>query len=385
MNTQSHSQWPGDPLVLHVIPTPVARGAQREARALADQLDVPGVRAHRLLTIFDGPPEVATDLSLRIDGGRSPAQGYDVRVVSALRSLLKRLDPVLVVAHGGDPLKYLVPAVMGTRRPLVYYAIGTFAGPRDRRLRIWMWRLLLKRVNAVAAEGNEVRMECTDLLDVPARRVTMTPNGRDTLAFRPRDSQESSGVPMITFVGALTAGKRPDRFVDVVSAVRRRGVDCRAQVVGDGPLRSSLVEPARVAGVELLGSRSDVAELLRGSDVLVFPSLPAGEGMPGVLIEAGLSGLPVVATDVPGVRTIVESGVTGIVVNVDDLDAMARAVAELAGDADLRQAMGSAARQRCLDQFSLAAVADRWLKVLEPMLPAGAGQKSLESGTEGQR
>ncbi len=114
--------------MLHVIPTARARGAQREARALADELDAPGIRTHRLLTIFDGPSEVPTDLSLHIDGGDSPAQGFDPRVVLALRSMVKRLDPGLVVAHGGDPLKYLVPAMLGTRRPLVYYAIGTFAG-----------------------------------------------------------------------------------------------------------------------------------------------------------------------------------------------------------------------------------------------------------------
>ena len=58
-------------------------------------------------------------------------------------------------------------------------------------------------------------------------------------------------------------------------------------------------------GVELLGPRSDVPELLRSADVFVFTSLPTGEGMPGVLIEAGLSGLPAVSTPVPGAATVV--------------------------------------------------------------------------------
>jgi glycosyltransferase involved in cell wall biosynthesis len=177
---------------------------------------------------------------------------------------------------------------------------------------------------------------------------------------------------VVTFLGALTEGKRPDRFVAVISALREQGIDCQAQVIGDGPLRTEMEELARGAGVGFLGSRSDVAELLRASDLLVFPSLPAGEGMPGVLIEAGLSGIPVVATDVPGVRTIVESGVTGIVVDVDDMDAMVRAVADLVGDVELRQTMGGAARKRCLDRFSLPAVGDTWLRVLAPMLPEAA-------------
>jgi len=381
MSTQSSAQSAGVPLVLHVIPTARARGAQREARALVDQLDAPGVRSHRLLTIFDGPSEVETDLSLGVDGGDSPAEGYDLRVVRTLRSALKRLDPVLVVAHGGDPLKYLVAAMFGTRRPLAYYAIGTFAGPRDRRLRIWSWRLLLRRVGTVAAEGDEVLAECVDLLGVPAARITMTPNGRDPEEFRPGEPTDSPHEPVIMFVGAFTEGKRPDRFIKVIAALRLQGITFRARMAGDGPLRAGLEEPARRADVELLGSRSDVAELLRGSDLLVFPSLPTGEGMPGVLVEAGLSGLPVVATDVPGVRTVVENGVTGIVVEVADVDAMVRAVAELVGDDELRRTMGGAARRRCLERFGLAAVAERWLDLLSPLLPASARPDTTVPGT----
>ena len=77
-----------EPLVLHVIPTTVARGAQREARALADRLDAPGLRAHRVLSLFDGPVEVPADFSLRLTASGTPATGYDPRVVVKLRSCL---------------------------------------------------------------------------------------------------------------------------------------------------------------------------------------------------------------------------------------------------------------------------------------------------------
>ncbi len=66
------AQTTGLPLVLHVIPTTVARGAQLEARALADQLDRPGVRVHRVLSLFDGPAEVVADLSLGHRGDPHP-------------------------------------------------------------------------------------------------------------------------------------------------------------------------------------------------------------------------------------------------------------------------------------------------------------------------
>jgi glycosyltransferase involved in cell wall biosynthesis len=101
---------------------------------------------------------------------------------------------------------------------------------------------------------------------------------------------------------------------------------------------------------------------------MVFPSRPAGEGMPGVLIEAGLSGVAVVATAVPGVASIVNDGETGLVVPVDDVSGMVVAVTRLLDDPALRVSMGRAARQHCLDHFSLDTVSRQWMHILDPVL-----------------
>jgi glycosyltransferase involved in cell wall biosynthesis len=362
-----------EPLVLHVIPTPLARGAQREARALADELDSPGIRAHRVLCLFEGPVEVEPDLTLAIPDGDSPGVGFNWRAVPRLRTALIELDPVCVIAHGGEPLKYLIPAMMGHKRPLAYYAIGTYGASAARRAQVALWRKLLKRVDVVAAEGDEVAEECTRLLGAPAAKVTMTPNSRDPEVFHPRVGGRVDERLVLAFVGALTEGKRPTRFVEAVAALRDRGLDFRAILVGDGVLRSVVEGPARDAGVEMLGSRADIAELLGRSDIMVFPSLPRGEGMPGVLIEGGLSGLPIVATDAPGVRSVVDDGTTGYVIEVEDLEGMVTALARLLEDKGLRHTMGEAARARCIEQFSIVAIGALWLQVLTPLLPPGLG------------
>ncbi len=368
------------PLVLHIVPTTTARGAQREARALADELDAPGVRIHRVLSLFEGPAEVRSDFSLGPSGGSAPGVGFRLGPARRLRSTLDRLDPAVVVAHGSEPLKYVVAASVGRRRPLVYYAIGTYSGA-DRRIQLGLWRRLTGRADVVAAEGDEVLDECVNRFGVPPSRVVLAPNGRDPAVFRPRaeDSVPASDTPpeppLVLFVGALTSGKRPDRFIEVVARLRMQGTAVRAELIGDGPLRDAVSGPAAEAGVELLGSRSDVAERMRHADVMVFCSRPAGEGMPGVLIEAGLSGVPVVATSVPGVTSIVRDGETGLVCPVEDLAAMAAATARLVGDPALRSAMGRAARKRCVDNFSLAAVAARWLELIEPMVVADRSRR----------
>ena len=357
------------PLVLHVIPTRVGRGAQREARAVADQLDRPGVRSHRLLSLFDGPPEVEVEHALDYPWGGTSWIGFDPRFIRRLRTELARLDPTVVVAHGSEPLKCLVPAGVGRRPPLLYHAIGTYSGS-SRRAQLWAWRFLVGRADRVAAVGAETRQECIDLLGVPPQGVLLASNGRDPDVFHPRVPGEASSPPLVVFVGALTRGKRPHRFVDLVTRLRNEGIPLRADLIGDGPLNHEVAVEAERAHVDMLGSRADVADLLRQADVLVFTSRPEGEGMPGVLIEAGLSGVPAVATDVPGVRSVVADGQTGLVVGVDDLPAMTAAVAGLLCDPARRAAMGRAARDRCVERFTMEAVGTQWMAVLEPLLEA---------------
>jgi glycosyltransferase involved in cell wall biosynthesis len=364
-----------DALVLHVVPTPTPRGAQREARALADHLDRPG-RRHQLLTLFDGSgadSDVPTEHTLHRSGGARPAEGFDTGVMRALRRFLSELHPDVVVAHGSDPLKYLAPATLGRRGALVHYAIGTWSGTGG-RVQLTAWRRLTARADAVAACGEDTFEECGSLLRVPQAKLSLVYNGRDPSVFRPRRAADrvEGADPLVVFVGALQPGKRPDRFVEAVRTLRARGAGLRAEVVGDGPLRPSLDETAPGAGVELLGSRDDVPALLRAADLLVFPSLPAGEGMPGVLIEAALSGVPVVATAVPGVRTVVEDGVTGSVVPVDDFDALVDATGALVADPARRAEMARAARRRAETLFSMDAVGERWLALLGRFLPAEA-------------
>jgi glycosyltransferase involved in cell wall biosynthesis len=361
-----------EPLVLHVVPTDSPRGAQREARALADLLDSPGTRRHRVLSLVGGElggvGAMTVDYTLGDGTTAADTVGFHPGLVFRLRRALRRLSPVLVVAHGGEPLKYLVPAMMERRSPLAYYAIGTLGPKAHRPGRKLVWQFLVRRPELVAAEGAEVLDECRTYLGVPAERLLLMPNGRDPEEFRPAPEAVPRPVPVVSFVGAFTEQKRPDRFMAVVAALRARGLELRALAVGDGPLSGSVAPAAAAAGVELLGARGDVADVLKGTDVLVFPSLPRGEGMPGVLIEAGLSAVPVVATSVPGVDAIVADGETGFVVGVDDFDALVEAVALLVADPARRRAMGEAARRRCSERFSMDVVATEWRTALMPLM-----------------
>jgi glycosyltransferase involved in cell wall biosynthesis len=138
-------------------------------------------------------------------------------------------------------------------------------------------------------------------------------------------------------------------------------------MAGDGPLLSQLREPAAAAGVQLLGRCEDVPALLRTSDVLMFTSVPEGEGMPGVFIEAGLTGLPVVTTDVPGARTVIKDDETGFIVPPTDPSALVLKTKLLLEQTELRARMGKLALERCLREFTLERSTSRWATLLDDL------------------
>lgn len=361
--------------VLHILPYDLARGAQRYAQALVDELaQRGGGLSHSLVTLFSAESAVLRpDISLDVPRGLLRRLGLDPRVIIRLRRLVADLEPVAVVAHGGESAKYASLAIPRST-PLVYLKIGTAAESLgNKRFRWGLHAFYTRRSNLVAGVSTAVVEEVSRTMSIPSDRLLVIPNARDPDRFTQAELGRSSQTGLI-FVGHLNPGKRPDWFIEAVSEVRGGGTDVRAVMVGDGPLRDSLVPDARRAGVEMLGRRQDVAELLSESEVFVFTSLAPGEGMPGVLIEAGLSGLATVCTDVPGARDVVEHGVTGFVVDVDDKRALIDAVSRLAGDPDLRAEMGARARARCLERFTFDVTAKLWSEVF--------GLLGLESNEE---
>jgi len=347
------------PLVIHLLPVDAARGAQSYASELRDAMNDASVQ-HRTLTLFRSRGgTLHPDSELDAPNGRLRALGFDPRAVFRLRRWLRDARPAVVVAHGGEPLKYAVLAGVPRSR-LVYLKIGVadaqLVGVRRR-----FHTLMLGRPRAVVVVSRAAAREAA-ALGVDKGRIRLIVNGRDPARYR---LAHLNAVPRLVFVGQLNPSKRPLRFVELVQALREHGCALQASIAGDGPL----LETVRNAGadIEVLGTVTDVPTLLADSDVLVFTGEPP-EGMPGVLIEAGMSGLPVVTTAVPGAEEVVEHAETGLVVPVDDFDALVTSTMMLIVDGDKRRRMGRAARHRCEERFSLASGLTEWKQLFAEII-----------------
>jgi glycosyltransferase involved in cell wall biosynthesis len=164
------------------------------------------------------------------------------------------------------------------------------------------------------------------------------------------------GAVVVGMVGRLVWQKGLRELFAAAAALRRTVPDVVVVVVGppdsdkaDGLSPADIDEATALGNVVFLGPRDDVEDLYHGFDLFVLPSYR--EGFPRAAMEAAASAVPVIATDVRGCRQVVDDGTTGLLVPVRDADALASAIAALAGDPGRRRAMGVAGRRKAEAEF----------------------------------
>jgi glycosyltransferase involved in cell wall biosynthesis len=221
-------------------------------------------------------------------------------------------------------------------------------------------KLSFERADLVAPVSEELAGHLREL--APRATFEVVPNVVDTNAFAP-SGEPRPGDGQLLNVAALADKKGHRYLLEALSDLP----DVTLDVVGDGELRGQLERRAAALGlgdrVRFLGERSkqEVAELMRGADLFVLPSL--AENLPVVLIEAQASGLPAVATSVGGVAELVDDA-AGALVPPADPPALADAIrATLARDFD-----GPALAARARDRYGYDAIRNRWTTIYTRLL-----------------
>jgi glycosyltransferase involved in cell wall biosynthesis len=250
------------------------------------------------------------------------------------------------------------------------------AMPPRRRL---LTRLVAPQVHRVI-EVSERQRAPLERLGYKRERIVTVPNGvfaSDVSTSVDRAAMRASlGLDDGDFAVLCVANLRAEKGVEAfVEAVRRAGSDAaggalgqsrrlRGLIAGDGPERERLQRlVAGVDGVDLLGSRGDVPELIAASDAVAL--LSDAEALPMSILEAMALGRPVIASDVGGAGEAVVDGETGIVVPPGDTAAAAAALAKLAADPAAAQAMGERGRARQRERFDGDAMVDGYWRALE--------------------
>lgn len=234
-------------------------------------------------------------------------------------------------------------------------------------------RLLTDHFHAIT---EAVKRSAVRSLAIPARRITVVERGRSRERLGEPDPERrlearvqlgiAPDAEIVLNVGRQEFQKGQSQLMEAAAILLQERPQLTVLIAGrEGHATADLGRRAEELQLgerlRFLGHRSDVPELLAAADVFVFPSLY--EGLGGALIEAMALELPVVASNIPALTEVVDDGVTGIVTEPGDAEGLASSVRRLLDDQALRTRLGTAARKRFDERFSLERSAARMVEL----------------------
>lgn len=238
----------------------------------------------------------------------------------------------------------------------------TYNHPRYWSARV-LERLTKKFVRHYLANSPAVKDFYVNKLNIPEEKITIIPTGIDVNYFNATTPdpklKASLGIKpqdfVIICVANLHINKGHRYLLRAIDVIYQKHPDIHLLIVGDGAerenLKNQIKEYASRNNVSFLGRRTDVPQLLKISDCFVLPTL--FEGMSNAIMEAMASSLPVITTDIPENRALVENGKTGILVPAKDASRIAASIHLLTSDPEKRRFLGGTAKNFIQEKYSL--------------------------------
>ena len=330
-----------------------------------------GLFEQELLTGFCASDEadylekVATDVkAIRIDGlGRSIKPRADLTALFAIVKEIRRFKPDVIHTHTAKAgvVGRIASLLSGHKSIRVHtfhgHLLHGYFGTVKTKLVILVERLLALFTDQLLAVGKQVQDDLIAVGIGNAQKFAVMPPGLQ-LANVPTKSEarielglDADGI-YCAFIGRITQIKRPDRFLDVAAKTKTDNVRVHFIVAGAGEKLQYCQD--RVSSenlpVTFLGWREDIEVVLAAADFVILTS--DNEGTPLSLIQAGMVGIPVVATNVGSTNEIVVDGQTGFLTDLS-VDQLSEAVAKLASDSDLQAKMGAAGKEYTLARYGV--------------------------------
>lgn len=314
------------------------------------------------------------------------AAGPSFTALLKLRRLLEEKGFDILHCHGARAAFYgrLATASLGSRRHRIVYTIHGFAAPHyafpRRTILLGIERVLSPVTDAVICVSEaEWKAFLAAGLGSP-ERVYLVRHGIDSARFRDAvvdraEQRTALGVPvdapLVTTICRLYRPRDFDTLLRAFAMVRAQSPDVHLLIVGDGPYRpriDALISRLGLApNVTLTGFRRDIPQILAVSDIFVL-STAFWEGLPLTILEAMASGLPVVASDVGGIREEVNHQETGFIVPPKNPVALFEALLDLLANEQKARAIGQMGRERAEEYFTLERMARETIAIYEDLI-----------------
>ncbi|NWF91945.1 MAG: glycosyltransferase family 4 protein [Syntrophaceae bacterium] len=356
---------------------PIIGGAERECQKHAESLKRLGCKVTVLTQYMKGLPEyeIVNGVSVyrKIKATTPWAITY---LLSALRFMIRsRREYEIIQCYG---IFYHTTACVIMKylyRKKVLQRLEC-AGPNGDLGRInkikcsVLIKLCWKKVDKFIAISKEI---LNDLVNcgVKKEKITYIPNSVDTDYYTPYTLKTWDSPKNILFVGRLTEQKGIDTLFCAMKEVIDKGINrLSLSLVGDGPLRGELERMVNDLGitkyVRFVGSTNDVTQYYQNSHILVIPS--NWEGLPLVLLEGMACGLPILASDLDGIRDGIEDGVNGFLFTPGNASQLSSKITYLLENPEKAEEMGRVSREKAVALFSLRENMHKYVGVYKSLL-----------------
>lgn len=318
----------------------------------------------------------------------------DLYSISQLVRLFRRLKPDIVHTFDAKPCVWVRLAAHWAGVPVT---IGTLTGLSSlyssNRPAVQLMRSIYQPLQKFASHTSDLTIfqnhdDARRFIDdgvVPEQKAAVIPgSGIRTDLFDPTKISEAErgqlrqelGIApdetMVTMISRVIRSKGVLEFMAAAWHVSAHYPNVRFVLVGaedeESIYRLDATELTQLANTVIWpGPRRDIPVVLAASDIFMFPTAHR-EGIPRVLLEAASMALPIITTDLPGCREVVEDGVNGLLIPVRNSKALSEALMYLIERTDLRQRFGKISRQKAIDRFDLSIIAGQTRQVYRQLL-----------------
>jgi len=287
---------------------------------------------------------------------------FILKMIPELVRIIKTEEIDLVHARSRVPAWIAYFACRKTRIPFITTCHGYYTKHFFSKIMGW--------ARSVVCISNAVARHMIEDFGVPYERIRLVHRGVDLERFEfvpPENKPQSFRVGLI---GRISRIKGIEYFLEAIAKARLEIPEIKALIVGEG--KSDYKEEILILTerlglkdcVEFLGKRKDIKDILLKLNLLVLPTITQ-EGFGRVIIEAGASGVPVIASKVGGVVDIIEDRIDGILIPPKDSDAMAKGISEILKDIELQKKLAKNLRQKIERSFNLEKMVKETISVYE--------------------
>lgn len=301
----------------------------------------------------------------------------DLQLLVRYWRLLRRLKPDLFLGYTAKPNVYgsLAAQALGIKVINNVSGLGTafIRSGLLTRLVSSLYRIAFRRSATIFFQNDEDReLFLAKKLVSPAKARLLPGSGVDLAHFRPAAVDRGETEPFtFLLIARLLWDKGVGEFVEAARQVRASFPTARFQLLGFLDVENRTAVPRAEVDrwvaeglIDYLGQADDVRPFIAAADCVVLPSYR--EGLPRTLLEAAAMAKPLIATDVPGCRHVVDAGATGLLCRARDAESLAAAMIEMIeAPAERRAAWGRAGREKIEREFDQSNVATLYLQAIE--------------------